>query len=260
MLSQCFPPETHQTNQNVRESIKTLKAVLEDWEKTLPVEAPGAPTDGNALFDTLAKLTPEQAALVRSMLDNKLAAQAAFHQPRSHYPMSSRTFTNYGNGGQGRNNAGNPDARSRKGPSHTETSKRGDCPEGMEEESLRTQLRDLAKIPNDRVLMLRRINRLGIDSAALLKAYFSQYGNVDRVMAAPTKTKQAPGQTKMRVRAAPLGFIVFSTAEEANAALDKGQGADGSEHVVAGETIGAFPFTTHEVDEKKQNEDQEQQE
>merc|ERR1719487_288001 len=108
---------------------------------------------------------------------------------------------------------------------------------GDSEESLRTQLRDLAEMDNACVLMVRKINRLGLNSAAPLKEYFSRFGAVARVMVAPTRSKAQFGQAKARVRPAPLGFVVMSKSDDANAIL-----AHGAEHIVDGQTIGVFPF------------------
>jgi len=110
-------------------------------------------------------------------------------------------------------------------------------------------LKDLADIDNARVLMVRKINQLGLDAAPPLKDYLSKFGHVDRVMVAPTRSKAKFGQTKnlpARVRPAPLGFVVMSTVDEAAAVL-----AAGSEHVVSGHSIGVFSFQSHDIDEEK---------
>jgi len=112
------------------------------------------------------------------------------------------------------------------------------------EESLSSYLRDLALMDNSRVLMLRRINRLGLNSQAPLEEYFSQFGKVSRVMVAPTRSKAQFGQAKARVRPAPLGFLVMDTAEEAQAAISAG-----AEHIIQGECISVLPFESHGVEQ-----------
>merc|ERR1719253_2110151 len=77
-----------------------LKGALEEWEANLPAQAtPQVSANGQALLGALAKLTPEEAATVRSMLDCKLASHTtaapnnAFQQ--QHQRMQ-RPFTPFG--------------------------------------------------------------------------------------------------------------------------------------------------------------------
>jgi hypothetical protein len=115
-------------------------------------------------------------------------------------------------------------------------------PDDDSEESLSTYLRDLALLDNAKVLMLRRVNRLGANSHVALQEYFSQFGTIERVMVAPTRSKARPGQSKVNARSSPTGFVVMSKPEEATAALQVG-----GEHIVNGECIAVRPFQSHSI-------------
>jgi hypothetical protein len=234
---QGFNQESQSDSQQLRNSIKMLKGVLEDWEASLPVDPPPlVPDDATALVEALDKLSPQQALTVRAMLDDRLTSvgrQPASAQCQSASRPSKRPFTPFGTKMQ--TQPGSQYAAARAAP----------VPDGEEEESLRTQLRDLAEIDNARVVMVRKINLLGVNCAEPLKKHFSQFGNVERVMAAPTRSKCK----KARLRPAPLGFIVMKTAAEAKAVL-----AGGEQQVVQGDTvdevptqavISVRPFTSH---------------
>jgi len=265
--SQGFIPEG---SDNVRQSIRMLKGVLEDWEANLPAAQPQPATqqdpNANSLFAALAKLTPEEAATVRSMLDYKLAspdmamtnnamqpgmqpamqppAQPKWIPPENPPPgRVHRPFTPFqGARAPPWEKSTGPGQRARTGIAGPQ--KRAPANDD-DEETLATQLKDLAQIDNARVLMVRRINRLGVDSPGPLKEYFSKFGEVERVMAAPTRSKGQFG-LKSRVRPAPLGFVVMKKPSEVNAVL-----ANGAEHVVCGHTICALPFVSHDVDTKE---------
>jgi hypothetical protein len=230
-LQAATDPRSQQNSQQLRDSIKVLKGALEEWEAKLPPEnIPAAMDDGNALFEALAKLSPEQATMVKSMLDSKLGScgpqpTRQANRPASRMaPFSQRPYTPFG-----------------ERPNKNSNNRTPPRPADPGEESLSSQLKELVDIENARVLMVRRINRLGLNSAQPLKEHFSQFGDVDRVMVAPTRSKEV--NHKVRVRPAPLGFVVMSTKEGAQAAL-----ARGSEHEVEEQSIGVFSFTSHSLD------------
>jgi len=247
--------------QQLRQSIKMLKGALEEWESNLPASpAPAvAPSpaagESQGLFEALAKLTPAEAATVRSMLDCKLApysaAPAAYPAPapvpRASMPPGQlsgpswrmeqqRPFTPF----RGSSRPASDQARSAapKGPPGLALAKEDD-------NSLSKQLRDLSEMDNKCVLMVRKINRLGLNSGPPLQEHFSKFGSVHRVMVTPTRSKAQYGQASARVRPAPLGFVVMSKPEEVAAIL-----AHGADHVVEGQSIGVFPFESHSIDNK----------
>jgi len=267
-------PQADTNSQQLRRSIGMLKGALEEWEANLPevsappvpqpVSAPLAPAETNSLMalqQALANLTPQDTASLRTFLDASHSTgpvNSGMQQPRQ-----NGAWQHAGSRPQQQQNF-NPQTVQRSGPPGLQRSftpfqgnktapwdqqakparvaRKPAVPE-EDEESLRSHLKDLASIPNERVLMLRRINRLGLESHAPLQEHFSQFGTVERVMVAPTRAKAKPGQTKARVRAAPLGFLVMSTVEGAQAALKLG-----AEHVVQGECIGVLQFSSHSVE------------
>lgn len=259
-LAQGGGPEAHKSQQ-LRQSIQMLKGALAEWEANLPEtkassvqQPPPAPSDNLAVLQqALTKLSPEQASVVRTFLDKKAnqstpglikdalqqGAQKGPFAPagRSQPAGMQRPFTPF---------VGNRTSTEQVKRPKTAALYRQGKPvlEGCDE-SLRDHLRELAELQSSRVLMVRRINRLGLDSPSILKEYFSRFGTVDRVMVAHTRCK-AKGLEKARVRPAPLGFVVLSKTEEANAAL-----APGSEHSVNGVDIGVFSFESHPIDESE---------
>mmetsp|Transcript_62235 Transcript_62235/g.111198 ORF Transcript_62235/g.111198 Transcript_62235/m.111198 type:complete len:583 (+) Transcript_62235:64-1812(+) len=102
-------------------------------------------------------------------------------------------------------------------------------PAGTEEETLRTHLRELQKVSPDKVVLVRKINRLGFESPAALEAHYSQYGKVERVLVAHSHVKSQNRRFAARLRPSGLGFVVMSKKEEADAIL-----ALGAEQVVGG--------------------------
>lgn len=109
----------------------------------------------------------------------------------------------------------------------------------VDKDSLRTNLRDLEHMDSDRILIVRRINRLGLESSALLDEYFSQYGPVEKVLVSHSRAKAYFGYSSARVRPAGLGFVVMSCAEDAAKIL---QG--GVEQVVNGAAITVHAYET----------------
>lgn len=239
--SHSFTPQLPKSQQ-LRQSIKMLKGALEEWEANLPRQnVPAAPlqqhaTDAMGTIDHLAdlqqaltKLTPDQASMMRNLLDEKASMVS-----------TSRPFTPFG--------ASQPPWDQVRARLPQKTAPRVNASGPGFDESLKDHLRDLAELDSARVLMVRKINRLGLDSPLKLKEYFSGFGSIERVMVAhtrcPNSRAKATGAEKGRVRPAPLGFVVMSRAEDAMAALVKG-----AEHAIEGVEIGVFPFESHPMDE-----------
>jgi len=248
--------EAAQNSQQLRQSIKMLKGALEDWESNLPppslAEAiPVGPKDNfTVLQEALTKLSPEQASMVRTFLDQKAAAdevqqggqQGGFALSARTHPAGhsgkftvERPFTPFGCAS--RDQVIHLDAmHGTKIPSRYTMPQRS----GGSDKSLKDHLKVLSELDTcARVLMVRRINRLGLDSPTLLEDYFKKFGHIERVLVAHTRSKvKGSHSTTTRVRPAPLGFVIMSTPEEANAAL-----AQGTEHAVQpGLEIGAYTF------------------
>lgn len=115
-------------------------------------------------------------------------------------------------------------------------------------ETLRTNLRDLESVDPRRVLIMRKINCLGLASPAMLEAHFSQYGKVESVLISHSRTKSMYGQNPPRVRPAGLGFLVMEKAEDVEAILKLGR-----EQVVQDATIHVHPFESRAVNEANAN-------
>jgi len=124
-------------------------------------------------------------------------------------------------------------------------------------ETLRMHLRSLIKIDSGRILIVRKINRLGFASPDILRQHFSWYGEVERVLVAHSRVKssapltQAGSQMASRLRPSGLGFIVMSKPEEAAAIL-----AEGQEQVICGAFIRVQQFERRMSDADEGVEDQ----
>lgn len=84
--------------------------------------------------------------------------------------------------------------------------------------SLRCNLEALHNLDCNRIVIVRKINRLGFESAKVMEAFFRKYGKVDRVLVSHSHAKCR----SLRFRPSGLGFLVMSTAEEAEAVLADG--------------------------------------
>lgn len=119
------------------------------------------------------------------------------------------------------------------------------------EVTMRSHLRNLARMTSPCVVIARRINRVDFDAEMVLKAHFSTYGIVENVLvpksvipAKPRKESDAIATCgRPRLRPHGTGFIVMRKAEAVNAIL-----AAGSEHVVQGVTVTLQRFRQHPVD------------
>jgi len=109
--------------------------------------------------------------------------------------------------------------------------------------TMRTHLNNLAVADSGRVLTLRKLNRIGMNSSALLEAYFSRFGTVESVMVSHTFVKSMFAKGKKRERPATTGFLMMATAEDAEAVLRAG-----TDHEVQGAGITVHPFKSHSLD------------
>eukprot|EP00746_Dinoflagellata_sp_MGD_P160880 gnl/MRDRNA2_/MRDRNA2_87824_c0_seq1.p1 gnl/MRDRNA2_/MRDRNA2_87824_c0~~gnl/MRDRNA2_/MRDRNA2_87824_c0_seq1.p1 ORF type:complete len:319 (+),score=79.05 gnl/MRDRNA2_/MRDRNA2_87824_c0_seq1:173-1129(+) len=96
-------------------------------------------------------------------------------------------------------------------------------PTGFEQgETLRTHLEALAEEDANRILIVRRINRLGFESPQLLQNHFAEFGEVRRVFVAHSRVKPSAKRPVPRVRPAGLGFVLMETAEDAQKVANSG--------------------------------------
>lgn len=106
-------------------------------------------------------------------------------------------------------------------------------------DTLRMHLRSLLQVDSSRVLIVRKINRLGFASPQILREHFSWYGTVENVLVAHSRVKSGGGQAGIvsRLRPSGLGFVVMSKGEEALKIL-----AEGLEQQVSGTIIRVQKF------------------
>jgi len=88
--------------------------------------------------------------------------------------------------------------------------------------SLREDLVRLREYDSDRCLIVRRIKKLGLASADLLRDHFERFGSVSEVLVAHSVERKSQKCRCDRIRPAALGFVVMENAEEAAAAIAAG--------------------------------------
>jgi hypothetical protein len=88
--------------------------------------------------------------------------------------------------------------------------------------SLRRDLEVLRERNPERVLIVRKIKKLGFESPTLLTEHFQQYGQVAEVLVAHSHVRPTPKRPNGRVRPAALGFMVMASEEAAQSALQAG--------------------------------------
>lgn len=208
------------------------------WNPNASPFVPDSSKNLLALKEALDRLAPNEVATVKSILDSKMSDNGMVNSSLQHSPWDSigaarRPFRPFGGRTQPQQSrqAMETDARSK----NIQNDSSGD--------SLRTYLRDLSLVDNGRVLALRKISKLGLNSGELLETYFSKFGKVDRIMVSHTLTKTNQQSNKTRLRPAALGFALMATVEEARAALNCGES-----HMVAGVEISVNTFQSHSID------------
>lgn len=281
----------------LRQNISLVQGLPED---NFFLEQDQQPDDAHMdLQKSIANLTAEEAAMLRSVLDSKCAADS-MQQPFSSAPWCSlptlgsgmpmnmmtagmspvfipcpaavmqfpappmmapagsfcykqqpsgvrgglmaQQVGPYTHFGQGIRQHGSAKV-TRNTKTHTNTA---DAPKSTTDDltdTLRTNLRDLSLMNPSCVLMVRKINRLGLDSCKLLEAYFSKFGTVDRMMVSHSRARSIFGKGACRVRPAGLGFLIMAKAEDVEAIL-----AIGTEHEVEGVSISTHPFESRSIE------------
>lgn len=104
-----------------------------------------------------------------------------------------------------------------------------------ENETMISHLQMLQQIDPSRVVLVRKINRLGFESPVALKEHYSWYGTVETVLVSHCRVKSTHSQNRAmssRLRPSGMGFVVMCRSEEVNAII-----GEGNEQIVAGVTI-----------------------
>jgi len=113
--------------------------------------------------------------------------------------------------------------------------------------TMRQNLKELENIDHGRIVLVRKINRLGLQSPDILKAHYAQYGKVESVLTPHSHVKLRSG-VGWRLRPTCLGFVVMSEVSEVEKIL-----ADGSEQQIRGGRPGSVDaFVTISVQAFKQ--------
>jgi len=89
--------------------------------------------------------------------------------------------------------------------------------------NLSTLLQVLDEVDENCVLTVRKIHKLGLNSAQVLREHFSQYGEVDRVMLLPSRPKSVASSASGyhsplgvgKVRPASMAFVVMRSRQPA---------------------------------------------
>jgi len=116
--------------------------------------------------------------------------------------------------------------------------------------SLREDLELLKQRSPEKVIIVRKIKKLGFESPQLLDEHFSQYGEVKELLVAHSHVKPTAKRPNGRVRPAALGFVVMADKEAVQKAFQAG-----AEQVISGYVIELAPFEgfdAHYADEDEQ--------
>jgi len=84
-----------------------------------------------------------------------------------------------------------------------------------------THLNELQKEDPTKIVIVRKVNRLGFNSADVLKKYFERFGRIAKVRLSNAHSKQ-PG-VGVRVRPSGIAFLLFEDARDAARVLESGE-------------------------------------
>jgi hypothetical protein len=73
------------------------------------------------------------------------------------------------------------------------------------------------------ILIVRRINKLGVRPVEKLQRYFSQFGRVINILVAHSTVRQDQNPSCLRHRPSSLGFVHMATQEAVTKALSLGE-------------------------------------
>lgn len=192
------------------------------------------------LADVLNRMSPQDAAVLRSFLDSRETEQHACGEFPDHTSnTSAQPFTAVGSRTSNARNVKRPHNRPQPVTGADSAA-----------EGIKAHLYELSQLDSQRVLTVRKISALGMDSAVTLRAYFSKYGTVERLLVSHPRNKTPHGT--IRIRPATVAFIVMSKAEEAQAVLTQAAQAG---HSVEGVAITVETFESHPSKEDRDVQD-----
>jgi hypothetical protein len=118
--------------------------------------------------------------------------------------------------------------------------------------TLRTHLRELQKVELGRIVLIRKISKLGFDSAPILEKHYSRFGKVEKVLVAHSHVKPQHCGQGVRLRPSGLGFVVMSQPQQVEAIL-----AAGEHQVVQGVRVCVRKFERRGVQDDEDQIDEE---
>jgi len=90
--------------------------------------------------------------------------------------------------------------------------------------SLRSDLRRVQELDDpQRCLLVRKIKKLGLESAQKLQSHFQRAGGVTEVLVAHSFEKPSAKRRQGRIRPAAMGFVVMESGAVARALVDSGE-------------------------------------
>lgn len=225
------------------ESLQKISRILQAQRDEQPVPAPYGPMDTNAQspFGVQMYVGPQSLA--------DYSSEAWQYGPASVVPHFSLPETcQAGRGGQfargglpprgprtlapnwwkpakGQDASGQLSRGTRRaaGTRPTATGAQGVAQENGSEYTLRNHLRELQKVELSRIILIRKISKLGFDSAPILEAHYSYFGKVEKVLVAHSHVKPQHCGQGTRLRPSGLGFVVMSQPSEVEAILAAGE-------------------------------------
>jgi len=103
--------------------------------------------------------------------------------------------------------------------------------------SLRSHFSELDQVPCERIFLVRKIQRLGLNSADAVRAHFSTYGDVEDVLVAHSPVLSGCKTYVRRFRPSNLAIVTMRTAEMATRVH-----AQGKDHVIQGSFVLVEPY------------------
>jgi len=86
-----------------------------------------------------------------------------------------------------------------------------------------THLNELESDDPDKVIIVRKMNRLGLKSSAILKQHFSRFGVVEKLRLANTHDQKLASSLNARLRPSGIAFVVFESSVSASQVLAEGE-------------------------------------
>jgi len=103
--------------------------------------------------------------------------------------------------------------------------------------SLRSHFSELDQVPCDRIFLVRKIQRLGLNSADAVRAHFSVYGDVEDVLVAHSPVLSGCKTYVRRFRPSNLAIVTMKTPEMA-----KRVHAQGKDQLIQGSFVRVEPY------------------